>query len=142
MPDIKIFREQHHRILTKARELSNLMAADKLAEDDMSARLALAELAGLINVHLAMEDQGLYPILLEDSDPDVRREAQEYIDEMGSLGEEFMNYTQTWVHSNAAQQDPRLFISETREILDKLTNRIFREDHALYVLVEGLDQQG
>lgn len=140
MPDTGIFREQHRRILIKARELSQLMVADKLAEDTMDARSALAEMAGLINVHLAMEDQGLYPILLENSDPKVRREAEAYIAEMGSIGEEFKNYMQTWVHSNTAQDDPHRFIKDTRDILDKLTNRMYREDNELYILVERLDR--
>ena len=140
MPDTRIFREQHRRILTKARELSQLMAVDKLADDAMSARLAVAELAGLINVHLAMEDQGLYPILLENSDPKVRAEAEKYIAEMGSIGGEFKEYMQTWAYTNAAEDDPKSFIKETQGILDKLSNRIYREDNELYVLVESLNQ--
>ncbi len=139
MLDTRIFREQHRRILTKARELSQLMSPDKLADDAISARLAVAELAGLINVHLAMEDQGLYPVLLENSDPKVRAEAEKYIAEMGSIGDEFKNYMQTWAYTTAAEDDPKNFVKETQSILAALTNRIYREDNELYVMVESLN---
>ncbi len=54
--------------------------------------------------------------------------------------DEFKEYMQTWAYTNAAEDDPKSFIKETQGILDKLSNRIYREDNELYVLVEQLDQ--
>lgn len=137
MIDTRMFREQHKRILKKAGEVSELVKKESLEGDALEARLAVAELAGWINVHLAMEDEALYPELVNAPEASVREKARDFIEEMGGIRSEFAAYVKTWAHTDAAEKEPGRFIRETNDMLRKLSNRIYREDNDLYPEVEG-----
>ena len=107
-----------------------------LAKDSVPARLGICELAGILNIHLAMEDQALYPHLLDHGDLKVRTLAQRYVDEMGDLNVKFKAYFWLWTAAQQIEDDPNGFIRETSRILGALTARIYCENNELYPLLE------
>lgn len=104
----------------------------------MEARLIVSELAGILSVHLTMEDDWLYPALADHERPDVVELAHKYVDEMGGLRDEFTAYAKEWTRPGAIQNDPHAFARATNIAVNKLTNRIYREDNELYSLVDKL----
>lgn len=75
------FRNQHAGIIELVRRFEATLIPARLAADATEARSLLGSLTGKLMVHLAMEDNSLYPRLLAHSDATVRRTAQKFSEE-------------------------------------------------------------
>jgi len=133
------FRKQHEELLVIAGRLTKLLDPVRLAADAASARIQLSDLAGKLKVHLAMEDKGLYPRMIGDTDSSVRDVAKRFVDEMGGIATVFTEYMDRWRSTGAIQQSPQQFVKETRDLVGALASRIDRENTQLYPL---LDRRG
>jgi hypothetical protein len=133
------FRKQHNEILTIAREINGMLGS---TIDDGSAekiRSLLSKLAGLVNLHLAMEDKALYPTLLAHRDASVANTARRFSDEMGSVAAAFVGYINAWPNAAAIKADPVRFTTESKAIFNALSKRIHRENVELYVLLDAVE---
>lgn len=130
------FRRQHREIHQVVREIDALLEIEDLKREPVRVRLLLSELAGKLSVHLAMEDNALYPRLMNHKDPQVATLASRYMSEMGGIKSAFLDYSQRWRVADAVERAPQAFIEETRVIFDALARRIHREDNELYPLVD------
>ncbi len=130
------FRRQHREIQQVVREIDALLEIDDLKREPDHVRLLLSELAGKLSVHLAMEDNALYPRLTNHKDKQVASLASRYMTEMGGIKKAFLDYSQAWRLADAIEREPQKFIDDTRAIFDALAQRIHREDHELYPLVD------
>jgi hypothetical protein len=99
-------------------------------------RMLLASFSGALRVHVAMEDQSLYPRLLLHPDEQVRTEARRFLDEMGELRARFAEYQRGWPTAGAIAAAPERFISETRAILLLMHARMESENSTLHPLVD------
>ena len=126
------FRTQHDEILQIAKEMTAQLKGDA---DPAILRKLLSNLAGKLNFHLAMEDQALYPRLMERKDSDTQALARKFLEEMGGLGQVFGAYNDKWQVS-AIRNDPAGFNSETQAVFAALTQRIKRENTELYPLAD------
>ncbi|HEY0490314.1 MAG TPA: hemerythrin domain-containing protein [Telluria sp.] len=132
------YRKHHDEILGIAREI-NALLGDSISDSNADTiRKLLSRLAGLVNVHLAMEDKGLYPELLAHGDASVKATARRFSDEMGSVAAAFVGYINTWPTSTAIKGDPVRFTTESKAIFNALSKRIHRENTELYVLLDAL----
>lgn len=122
------FRVQHNEILQVAKEMTEQMRGQP---DPVALRKLLSNLAGKLSVHLAMEDQALYPRLLGATDPKMQSMARQFMTEMGGLGSAFTAYNGKWQVSDI-RADPAGFAEETRAVFAALTQRITRENRELY----------
>ena len=127
------FRMQHDEILRAAGEITEHLQGEV---DPAVVRKLLSALAGKVNFHLAMEDQALYPRLLESRDASVKTRAGKFKDEMGGLGKVFTDYNNKWQVS-AIRGDIAGFTSETRKVFGALAKRIERENAELYPLADN-----
>jgi len=134
---IAMCREQHEHLLTAVRELASLLEAEALRRSGKEARAALARLSGRLHVHLAMEDESLYPALLEHVKPAVRETARRFQVEMGGLRRELDGHLTRWPAALALEGRPEQFVAETRTVLAALEARIGREDRELFPLLGG-----
>lgn len=132
------FRRQHQEILQLMAQITSMLDTSQPGEKARDIRTQLSVLAGKLNVHLAMEDNALYPSLLEQKDGNVGLVARKYAEEMGHIKETFAGYLKKWPTPMAIQNDPGRFSGETREIFAALARRIQREDDELYPLVDRL----
>jgi hypothetical protein len=82
-----------------------------------------------------MEDQALYPRLMERKDSDAKEMATRFMTEMGGLGKAFTTYNDKWQVS-AIRNDPAGFASETQTVFGALSKRIGRENAELYPLAD------
>jgi hypothetical protein len=131
-------RRQHAALLQLSSEISaSLRSEEGVVRDAHRLRTQLSALAGILNVHLAMEDGVMYPRLRVDQDPSIRLIARRFVEEMGDLRRSFAEYAHRWNTPEAIRAAPREFARESRLILEALTLRIAREEHELYPLVDG-----
>ena len=133
-----MYREQHARLLALGRELESQLDEDALARDASAARLAVSRIAGALQIHLAMEDDSLYPSLLVHSNAQLRECAQRLRDELKGLREALARYLGRWPTHVAVEREARAFAEQTRELLAQLARRIEREDRELFTLAEAL----
>jgi Hemerythrin HHE cation binding domain len=132
------FRSQHAELVQAAADFSKLLSPAQLGKDGGPARQQLAQLAGKLNVHLAMEDKSLYPGLLRHKDPAVQAKAKKFIDEMGGIKKAFAAYSGKWPSAAAIQANAGGFVQETQALFGVLAQRIQAEDNDLYKLVDAL----
>ena len=76
------FRRQHDEIMAIVQEISSHLTND-LKKDARQVPQLLSTLAGKLTVHLAMEDNALYPSLLKDDQ--LRPLAEEFMGKWGVL---------------------------------------------------------
>ena len=134
---IKKYREQHKALLEVATAINEQLDAEKLAVDAEDVRLNLSRLLGQLTVHLAMEDNALYPELLNKDDPVVYDTARRFMDEMGGISDEVKIFIQKWPSAAAIQGASKEFVSDASYLLTILSERIDLEDRELFPLVEN-----
>lgn len=132
------FRRQHDAILAKAADVAE--AARTLANEADAAQAAnrLAQLNGIVQVHLAAEDKTLYPRLMASSDSEAAETASRFSSEMGGLAEVYFAFAAKWRTSRAILTDPEGFRRESTAIFAALATRIERENSELYPLVDDI----
>jgi hemerythrin-like domain-containing protein len=136
----EVFRRQHREILDVVRQLEVklvLAASAPYTTDDIRGHLN--ELAGKLTVHLAMEDNALYPRVLDHGSPRLRKLAAEFMTDMGGIHERFREYLVRWSVPQRIQASTAEFVQETTVLLDALKRRIAREDTELYPMVDRED---
>jgi hypothetical protein len=132
-------RRQHQELAALAREIGRLLQPGKLASDGGPVRHLLALLAGTLRVHVAMEDESLYPRLLAHRDPGVRDKARRFLDEMGGIRIEFSEYLRAWPGPSAIQARPEEFVAATRRMFALLYERMQRENEELHPLADEIE---
>lgn len=133
------FRKQHAEILNIAREI-NALLSDTLSRANAAAiRPLLSKMAGIVSLHLAMEDKSLYPQMTAHADPSVRAISKRYSEEMGTLAAAFGNYMSTWQTSQQMMDDPARFSADSKGVFNALSKRIHLENVELYALLDKLD---
>ena len=132
------FRRQHSELLRLAGEIAGMLSVEQLSKDATEAARGLNKLAGLLLVHLTLEDASLYPRLLQHADPAVRTMASDYMTSMGGLKATFEGYAKKWTTAAAIQAGAAAFVTETNGIIDALGKRIDKENNELYALVDRL----
>ena len=138
MSKTKGFRAQHDDLLKVVTEISTHLNVNELSNDATEVRRLLSLLFGKLNVHLSMEDNALYPKLLEHSDERVKSMAKRYMDEMGGVGKAVNAYKDKWSTASLIQKNPSGFIEQTKGIFDALAKRITKENNELYKPVDEL----
>jgi hypothetical protein len=133
------FRKQHAEILSIAREINPLLSDTMSREDAAAIRPLLSKLAGVVTLHLAMEDKSLYPQMTAHADPGVRSISKRYSDEMGSLSAAFANYMSSWQTTQQMLADPARFSADSKAVFNALSKRIHLENVELYTLLDKLD---
>ena len=138
MANTTSFRDQHERALAVAGQISAQLNPSTLRADAGDVRRLLSQLVGSIKIHLAMEDQSLYPELAGCGDPKVSAVARRFQQEMGGIKGAFEAYVGKWPSAAAIQQNPEAFIADTKNILGALARRIEKENKELYPLADAL----
>ncbi len=129
-------RRQHTEILALASEIRGALQQDPAGIE--SIEKLLPALTGKIKIHLAMEDNALYPLLLDAAEAETRRLAADYLNEMGNFTVLFAEYHQKWNSRQKIKDRIDEFSRETQNILNALTKRITREEQGLYDVADRM----
>lgn len=139
MPLTARYRAQHRDLDALSRSLEAQLDAIGQPGWDREALRSLETFASRLLLHLGMEDEALYPVLVRHRDPEVQALARRYQQEMGGLKEAFLAYRAEWTaRPDALTHDPRRFEAETRKILATLARRMRAEDLELYPRADGV----
>lgn len=131
------FRTQHDDLLAIAGQIAPRLDAAELSKSATAVRDLLSQLMGALKMHLTMEDNSLYPRLLQHQDPEVRKLAKQFMTEMGGIAEVVQAYSAKWSTERKIQEDPETFITETEGLFEALAGRIDRENNQLYPLADA-----
>lgn len=126
------FRRQHDKILALSSELEGLTPVVGDPKQAQGVRKKISELLGVLQVHLSMEDEALYPRLMQSPDAHTRATAKRFQDEMGTLGKRTKELIGKWTASYI-EREPA-FWPEMKKALGALRERIDRENVELYPL--------
>lgn len=137
MRKTETYRLHHQELRAIAARIDALLDATAIAADPAQVAGVVRELFGKFSVHLAIEDNSLYPRAKAGDDARLRAVASRFETEMGGLRDRFDAYRRTWPGPLAIARDPARFASETRAVLDALKARVGREETELYDLIDA-----
>ncbi len=120
-----------------AESIEKLLSPRILQEEAVDVRSMLAMLIGKLNVHLAMEDEVLYPRLLNHKEESIRDKALKLQEEVGHIKQSFQSFGVRWPGYDPIKSAPGEFRNDVRNLLTQLRQRIAREDSELFPLVES-----
>ncbi len=135
MSKSEVFFKQHEEMVGIVGQISAKLNEITIAADAHEVRSLLNVLFGKLNMHLAMEDNTLYPLLKEHLDAKVREIAQKFSAEMGGLKPAVKAFSDKWAES-AIKSDPKGFCAATKGLFGVLADRIKRENTELYPLMD------
>ena len=133
-------RRQHDAATQLMTGISGQIAAYRGPDDACRLTLGVAQLLGLLRVHLTIEDEQLYPELIASDDACTASLARRFAREMGGLAERLEEFAMHWSTSAGIAARLGEFREETRELFAALENRIRRENQQLYPLADRLAQ--
>lgn len=138
MSELAKLRQDHADLARMFRQLSGI-----IQEPQAPPQLELFEFRRILMQtligHLKLEDWALYPRLIDSGDAEISAKGHWFKDEMGGLAPSFLAYCDKWNANTIAAAWPT-YCSETRSLLDALTDRLTRENRELLPLLERLDQ--
>lgn len=134
-----MYRKQHSELVELVQEIAGNLDESALASGAATdASELLTKLAGKLLVHLAAEDYGLYPKMMESNDSEAISTAKQYQDEMGGLKEAFQGYYAKWNGANKIRTDPAAFIADSQGVFEALGERVQKENTILYPLADRI----
>lgn len=130
------YRQHHHDLRAIADHIESVLDAAAIARDPGPAAAAVRELFGKFTIHLALEDNSLYPRCQRHDDSRLRQVAERFQREMGDLGRHFDAYKRSWPGPLAIGRDPARFVADTVAVLKLLRARVGREENEFYDIVD------
>ncbi|MGE5475909.1 MAG: hemerythrin domain-containing protein [Bacteroidales bacterium] len=137
MRKTETYRQHHQELRAITARIEVLLDAQSIAAEPDKVAGVVRELFGKFSVHLAIEDNSLYPRAKGLADARLREVASRFEAEMGGLSERFDAYRRAWPGPLAIARDPARFASETRAVLGALKERVAREESQLYDLIDA-----
>lgn len=132
------YRKHHEELFKVMGEIQKHLSPEKVLHESHEIRKQLTILAGIVRIHLAFEDQALYPALLNSDNTAVSSMAKKFMDEMSSIHAAFEAYLEKFYSSKAIRDNADSFISETKDLFKVLGARIERENTDFYPLIDKL----
>lgn len=138
MTELSKLREDHARLTRLFIELGRFIEQAR-----PPSRIELfdlrRDLVSTLLAHLKLEDWTLYPRLIESGEKDISAAGLEFRDEMAGLAPAFLAYCDKW-NATSIEGDWEGYCTDSRAILDALTNRLVREDRDLLPLLDRIDR--
>ncbi len=135
--------KQHHEILNILHKMSCILEEKDSSDHTVRAvnlYKLLIKLQSLLNSHLLLEDDYMYPVLREHPDARVRNVVNSFFAEIDGLKRTFSAYAGKWGSAESIANSYPVFVSETREIITALQNRINREEKDLFPAIIRITQ--
>jgi hemerythrin-like domain-containing protein len=129
------YKREHIVILTDVSELRTLVEGG-ISENADGIAKAIVSMSSKIKLHLAAEDQFVYPALASSADPAVAKLGKKFQEEMGGIAVAFMEFVGRWNLASKVAANPEGFRADANNIFKALHQRIQNENQKLYPLVE------
>ena len=135
------FKHQHGDIKRRIAELRDLARAGADTHAEAIAQ-GIVAMSALIKLHLAVEDQVLYPALQADRQSDLARLARHYQSDMVPIAAAYYAFARRWNTSQRVREDAQGFRDDANLVLRKLHERMLREDREFYPQIEAQELAG
>lgn len=135
----KKFRDDHQRLLGMVSEITHLMGGNSQSIETNADQISgkLSQFGGVLKMHLAAEDNFLYPKLVDHDDSKMSETAMKFQNEMGGIADVFKNYSLKW-NRQTIKSDPIGFKNDTDTLFNVVGKRISREETELYPIFDAL----
>ena len=134
--NIDKFKHQHVDILGNIAALRRLAQAGVAHNATEIARL-IVSMSSTIKLHLAVEDQALYPALQRGDDAALARLGQRFQVEMGPIAAAFDQFARRWNTAQRLREDEAGFRAAANDVLRRVHERMRHEDRDFYPRVEA-----
>ena len=131
------YRQQHADLVKLVTKVAPLLTGASAAEKAGEIRKALSELMGKLNMHLAMEDNSLYPLMLKSANSEMSVMATKFKTEMGGIKAAVVAFNSKWTEQTIKDK-PVDFCNECKGIFDALGKRIQAENTQLYAMYDKI----
>ena len=131
-------REQHDLATSTASRLRDLVFCHRPGDSAIAIATQLALLLNVLRVHLAEEDEYLYPVLIAIDDRSAAALAKQYQTEMGALAWKAEDFMRRWSSSAVIALDFAEFKIALDQFLGALEARIECENSTLYPVADAL----
>lgn len=140
MSDKDTFQRQHAALLKMGTEIVLAMQAPVSEDSVRRVRMLTARFKGALLVHQRMENEALYPRLLDHPDPTISRTAQALYIDLGDLYDGFLDFERRFAAPEVGELAPQDYYKAIGRLLKRLMLRMQREDNELYALVARADR--
>lgn len=133
--NIDKFKHQHLDILDSIARL-RASSQDGVAEHAEEIAAQIVAMSGVVRLHLAVENETLYPALAR-GDLRLARMSQAYQNDMGDIAADYLAFAGRWNLASQLARAPEQFRQEANRVLRDLYQRIRREDREFYPAIES-----
>lgn len=131
--NIDKFKHQHADIMGNISALRRLAQAGVAQNAADIARLVVS-MSSTIKLHLAVEDQALYPALQRGDNPELARMGRLYQKDMGPIAQAF---ARRWNRPESVCRDEQGFRDDANRVLRMVHERMQRENSDFYPRIEA-----
>ena len=135
--NIDKFIKDHESIFTAISNLRNLMGSGT-AEYAAAISKLVMDISSVIKLHLAAEDNYLYPAMIKSSNAEAVQLGKKYQTEMGTIAKAYMDFVGRWNIASKIAANPDGFKTDANAIFKALHHRIQNENKELYPVAELL----
>lgn len=127
-------KSQHEACLAIVQDIRSRSShiTDRLGAVEIT--MMLARLTGIMRIHLALEDEILYPALRKSSNPRTAEIGERAWREMGGLADVFLDFVERWKRADVVLAEQVRFRSESGTVFGALVHRIETEHREVYPL--------
>ena len=129
-------RAQHDAAEAMIDHIFHDLAAYRSDRDAFPLTLKLARLAGILRTHFALEEEVLYPTMIESDHREAAVMARVFRSDHGNVANQFERFIERWSKSDAIAASLRQFEYEAGMLFAALRERMDRENRVLYPLAE------
>ncbi len=134
MSNLDMLEKQHEEVSILIHNINHL-ASKGLEDSAKEIAFQINALSGKLKMDLS-EDKFLYPSLTQSSNSTIRNTANAFQKEMGSLAELFLVFSQKYNIAMKITENKESFLSESKQIFQKIESRMKKEDIHLYPLLK------
>ncbi len=141
MIQVQRYKDDHDHLEKLTSEIYPYLNVKDVLNDSRTIKSLIDDLISALDIHLAVEDKSLYPLLLNHTSQEIENTVKSFIDEMGEIRQTVLLYRKKWTSISKIQEDPNKFIGETSIILEALITRMRRENLELFALLGKEDEE-
>lgn len=135
------YKDDHEQLEKLTTKIYPYLNIKDVLSDTRTIKSLIDDLISALDIHLAVEDKSLYPLLLNHTNQEIKSTVQSFIDEMGEIRQTVLLYRRKWTSISKIQEEPNKFIGETSIILEALITRMNKENLELFTLLGKEDEE-
>jgi hypothetical protein len=134
--DFTDLKRQHNEVMNIANYILENIKNCTVDENINEVVKNINIISGKLKIHMVNEDKHLYPYLLNSSDPLLNTFGKKYGEEMEGVSKVYEEYKSKYNTATKIKQNMDGFNTATKQTFVALSNRIYKEEKELFVLLK------